>query len=543
MEDYSQLSDNTAPRASFLYGGPVLAPSASVYGRTNSGSNVSNHHQTQMGMNSFHLQSGGCYQSESQSHPIVKTESGTSQHVQKFHYPSIIRGHQTVHHQQDHNNQQGNENSNDVDSIKAKIVAHPQYSNLLEAYMDCQKVGAPPEVVARLTAVRQEFEARQRASATCRDGSKDPELDQFMEAYYDMLVKYREELTRPLQEAMEFMRRTEAQLNLLNNGPVRIFNSEECSYSHGFDRCRGGFGSVSLDKAKTDSSSIHYLSIISFIHDCPRFHLIITDNYHYYLMTARTPPTQFVIGNHAFAEEKCEGVGSSEEEDQDNSGGETELPEIDPRAEDRELKNHLLRKYSGYLSSLKQELSKKKKKGKLPKEARQKLLNWWELHYKWPYPSETEKVALAESTGLDQKQINNWFINQRKRHWKPSEDMQFMVMDGIHPQNAAFYMEGHYMGEGRSMRVSLVLKGMFCFERAFPSFRGSFGENSRLKTRGLHMRQSIKPGYEQRRVGDGISILNLIGGDETGVNGVGDGRERVGRTGFVVGGSRIRAGE
>nr|GEZ03284.1 homeotic protein knotted-1 isoform X2 [Tanacetum cinerariifolium] len=148
-------------------------------------------------------------------------------------------------------------------------------------------------------------------------------------------------------------------------------------------------------------------------------------------------------------ESKCEVIGSSDEE-QENSVGETEVPEIDPRAEDRELKNHLLRKYSGYLSSLKQELSKKKKKGKLPKEARQKLLSWWELHYKWPYPSESEKVALAESTGLDQKQINNWFINQRKRHWKPSEDMQFMVMDGPHAQNAAtaLYMEGHYMGEG-----------------------------------------------------------------------------------------------
>lgn len=87
------------------------------------------------------------------------------------------------------------------------------------------------------------------------------------------------------------------------------------------------------------------------------------------------------------ADDKNEGVGSSEEE-QENSGGETDqVQEIDPRAEDRELKNHLLKKYSGYLSSLKQELSKKKKKGKLPKEARQKLLNWWELHYKWPYPS------------------------------------------------------------------------------------------------------------------------------------------------------------
>lgn len=47
---------------------------------------------------------------------------------------------------------------------------------------------------------------------------------------------------------------------------------------------------------------------------------------------------------------------------------------------------------------------------------------------------ETDKIFLAESTGLDQKQINNWFINQRKRHWKPSEDMQLAVMDGISGQ-------------------------------------------------------------------------------------------------------------
>ena len=40
-----------------------------------------------------------------------------------------------------------------------------------------------------------------------------------------MLVKYREELTRPIQEALDFMRRIEAQLNMLSNSPVRIFNS------------------------------------------------------------------------------------------------------------------------------------------------------------------------------------------------------------------------------------------------------------------------------------------------------------------------------
>ncbi|KAF8378263.1 hypothetical protein HHK36_029602 [Tetracentron sinense] len=130
-----------------------------------------------------------------------------------------------------------------------------------------------------------------------------------------------------------------------------------------------------------------------------------------------------------------EAAGSSEE---DFSGGEIEVQESHRTGEDRELKDRLLRKYSGYISTLKQEFSKKKKKGKLPKEARQTLLDWWSIHHKWPYPTEADKIALAESTGLDQKQINNWFINQRKRHWKPSENMQFAVMNNL---SGSFFMD------------------------------------------------------------------------------------------------------
>nr|GEW42050.1 homeobox protein shoot meristemless-like isoform X3 [Tanacetum cinerariifolium] len=131
-------------------------------------------------------------------------------------------------------------------------------------------------------------------------------------------------------------------------------------------------------------------------------------------------PAYRPVINQAGGEGGLDRNGSSEEEvDVSNNL-------VDPQAEDRELKGQLLRKYSGYLGSLKQEFMKKRKKGKLPKEARQQLLDWWTRHYKWPYPSEAQKLALAESTGLDQKQINNWFINQRKRHWKPSEDMQFV---------------------------------------------------------------------------------------------------------------------
>ncbi|KAL2341328.1 hypothetical protein Fmac_009268 [Flemingia macrophylla] len=246
-----------------------------------------------------------------------------------------------------------NNNGSSSSGVKAKIMAHPHYHRLLAAYVNCQKVGAPPEVVARL----EEACASAMSMAGDAAGSiclgEDPALDQFMEAYCEMLTKYEQELSKPLKEAMLFLQRVECQFKNL------AISSSDFACNEGGDR-----------------------------------------------------------------------NGSSEED--------VDLHNIDPQAEDRELKGQLLRKYSGYLGSLKQEFMKKRKKGKLPKEARQQLLEWWSRHYKWPYPSESQKLALAESTGLDQKQINNWFINQRKRHWRPSEDMQFVVMD---PSHQHYYMD------------------------------------------------------------------------------------------------------
>ncbi|KAG2302667.1 hypothetical protein Bca52824_031318 [Brassica carinata] len=231
-------------------------------------------------------------------------------------------------------------------SVKAKIMAHPHYHRLLLAYVNCQKVGAPPEVQARLEETCSSAAAAAASMGPTGSLGEDPGLDQFMEAYCEMLVKYEQELSKPFKEAMVFLQHVEC------------------------------YGEAAIERNNN---------------------------------------------------------GSSEEEvDMNNEF-------VDPQAEDRELKGQLLRKYSGYLGSLKQEFMKKRKKGKLPKEARQQLLDWWSRHYKWPYPS----LALAESTGLDQKQINNWFINQRKRHWKPSEDMQFVVMDATHPHH---YFMDNVMG-------------------------------------------------------------------------------------------------
>jgi hypothetical protein len=57
------------------------------------------------------------------------------------------------------------------------------------------------------------MEARQRTTLGGLAAKTEPELDQFMEVYHKVLVKFREELTRPLQEAVKFMRKMEPQLN------------------------------------------------------------------------------------------------------------------------------------------------------------------------------------------------------------------------------------------------------------------------------------------------------------------------------------------
>ncbi|KAH9318898.1 hypothetical protein KI387_020667 [Taxus chinensis] len=249
-----------------------------------------------------------------------------------------------------------------IDAMKIRIAGHPNYPRLLAAYIDCHKIGTSPQVIALLDEIS-ERNRHERRSPTISMGA-DPELDQFMEAYYSTLGKHQAELSETFKEAMAFINEMETRLNSLGI---------EC------------------------------------------------------------PP--------GYLDEREDGYASSEEEL--SCCGELEFNhEVDPRVEDRQLKDQLLRRYSGYFSTLKKEFLKKRKKGKLPKEARQTLLEWWHHHNKWPYPSETDKVVLAESTGLDQKQINNWFINQRKRHWKPSEDMQLMVMDGLNHHAASFFIDG-----------------------------------------------------------------------------------------------------
>ncbi|EQC28079.1 hypothetical protein SDRG_14172 [Saprolegnia diclina VS20] len=52
-----------------------------------------------------------------------------------------------------------------------------------------------------------------------------------------------------------------------------------------------------------------------------------------------------------------------------------------------------------------------------------RILKDWMMspeHLEHPYPTDVEKKALCDETGLDMCQLNNWFANNRKRLWKPT---------------------------------------------------------------------------------------------------------------------------
>ncbi|ELK24002.1 Homeobox protein Meis3 [Myotis davidii] len=68
------------------------------------------------------------------------------------------------------------------------------------------------------------------------------------------------------------------------------------------------------------------------------------------------------------------------------------------------------------------ERRRNKKRGIFPKVATNIMRAWLFQHLSHPYPSEEQKKQLAQDTGLTILQVNNWFINARRRIVQPMID-------------------------------------------------------------------------------------------------------------------------
>merc|ERR1719361_2789529 len=94
-----------------------------------------------------------------------------------------------------------------------------------------------------------------------------------------------------------------------------------------------------------------------------------------------------------------------------------------------------------------------KKRGIFPKVATNILRAWLFQHLTHPYPSEDQKKQLAQDTGLTILQVNNWFINARRRIVQPMIDQSNRAGPhlGPHPSGypspdptgMGYMMDGH----------------------------------------------------------------------------------------------------
>ncbi|XP_071834756.1 homeobox protein Meis1-like isoform X3 [Apostichopus japonicus] len=74
---------------------------------------------------------------------------------------------------------------------------------------------------------------------------------------------------------------------------------------------------------------------------------------------------------------------------------------------------------------------RQKKRGIFPKSATNIMRAWLFQHLTHPYPSEEQKKQLAQDTGLTILQVNNWFINARRRIVQPMIDQSNRAVPGM----------------------------------------------------------------------------------------------------------------
>ncbi|KAG2613251.1 homeobox protein knotted-1-like 11 isoform X2 [Panicum virgatum] len=247
---------------------------------------------------------------------------------------------------------------------KAAIAAHPLYERLLEAHVACLRVATPvdqlPRIDAQIAARPPPMAAAAAAAAAAAGGAQSggEELDLFMTHYVLLLCSFKEQLQQHVRvHAMEAV--------------MACWELEQTLQSLTGASPGEGTGATMSDDEDNQVDS----------------------------------ESNIFDGN-----EGSDGMGF----------GPLMLTEGERSLVERvrqELKHELKQGYREKLVDIREEIMRKRRAGKLPGDTASTLKAWWQAHSKWPYPTEEDKARLVQETGLQLKQINNWFINQRKRNW------------------------------------------------------------------------------------------------------------------------------
>ncbi|KAG8636375.1 homeobox protein knotted-1-like 3 isoform X2 [Manihot esculenta] len=247
---------------------------------------------------------------------------------------------------------------------KAEILSHPLYDQLLSAHVACLRIATPVDQLPRIDAQlaqSQHVVAKYSALGGGTQGlaGDEKELDQFMTHYFLLLCSFKEQLQQHVRvHAMEAV--------------MACWEIEQSLQSlTGVSPGEGTGATMSDDDEDQVDSDANLFDPSLDGSDAMGFGPLI--------------PTE----------------------------SERSLME---RVR-QELKHELKQGYKEKIADIREEILRKRRAGKLPGDTTSVLKSWWQSHSKWPYPTEEDKARLVQETGLQLKQINNWFINQRKRNW------------------------------------------------------------------------------------------------------------------------------
>lgn len=127
-------------------------------------------------------------------------------------------------------------------------------------------------------------------------------------------------------------------------------------------------------------------------------------------------------------------------------------------------------------------------RGNLPRESVDVLRKWLNAHFDHPYPNDIDKDSLAKETGLTLTQINNWFINSRRRVWKPSLAQKDGKDKTTPSQNKIALYPGRHEEEKPSKRSKLSESDS---EDDSDPFARQQRENQLLKSELAHLQRSL----------------------------------------------------
>ncbi|RDX94520.1 hypothetical protein CR513_23088, partial [Mucuna pruriens] len=245
--------------------------------------------------------------------------------------------------------------------LKAEILSHPLYEQLLSAHVACLRIATPVDQLPRIDAQlaqSQNVVAKYSAFGQPIVGD-DKELDQFLSHYVLLLCSFKEQLQQHVRvHAMEAV--------------MACWEIEQSLQSlTGVSPGEGTGATMSDDEDEQVDSDANLFDGGLDGPDSMGFGpLIPTENERSLMERVR-----------------------------------------------HELKHELKQGYKEKIVDIREEILRKRRAGKLPGDTTSVLKDWWQSHSKWPYPTEEDKARLVQETGLQLKQINNWFINQRKRNW------------------------------------------------------------------------------------------------------------------------------